>query len=128
MSVSNLAAFYRAPLNREPFDFPVVKDAIESDIVEVLNRDYPQIDKPTNYDPGDLDYGPSFKQMLIELDSPEFERHVANKFAVDLSVAKKTITVRKYSEPSDKHIHTDHWSKAALPVMCSRLPAGGYTP
>ncbi|MEA3242900.1 MAG: 2OG-Fe(II) oxygenase [Pseudomonadota bacterium] len=111
MSVLNLAAFDRAPLNSEPFDFLVVKDAIESDMVEVLNRDYPKIDKPTNYDPGDLDYGPSFKQLLKELDSSEFERHVASKFAVDLSGAKKTITVRKYSEPSDGHIHTDHWSK-----------------
>lgn len=49
------------------------------------NRDDPQIDKPTNYDPRDLDYGASFKQLLKELDSPEFERHVAKKFAVDLT-------------------------------------------
>ena len=111
MSVLNLAAFDGARLNREPFDFLVVKDAIESDTVDVLNRDYPHIDKPTNYDPGNLDYGPSFKQLLRELDSPEFERNIANKFGVDLTGANKTITVRKYSEPGDGHIHTDHWSK-----------------
>lgn len=122
MSVLNFAAFDRAPLNSEPFDFLVVKDAIGSDMVEVLNRDYPQIDKPTHYDPGDLDYGHSFKQLLKELDSSEFERHVANKFAVDLSGAKKTITVRKYSEPSDGHIHTDH---SGCPLADTCPEAGG---
>jgi len=49
--------------------------------------------------------------LLEELDSPEFEEHVARKFGVDLIGAKKTITVRQFSEPSDGHIHTDHWSK-----------------
>jgi len=111
MSVLNLAAFDRAPLSRDPFDFLVVKDAIAPETLAVLNRDYPRIDKPTNYDPGDLEYGESFAQLLKELDSPEFQRQVANKFGVNLDGAIKTITVRKFSEPSDGHIHTDHWSK-----------------
>ena len=111
MSVLNLAALDDTPLNRDPFDFIVVKDAIGADNIEELNRDYPHINKPTNYDPRDLEYGPSFKRLLDELGSPEFEQHIATKFGVDLSGAIRTITVRKYSEPSDGHIHTDHWSK-----------------
>ena len=111
MSVLNIAAFDNAPLERDPFNFLVVKDAIRPETIENLNRDYPQIDKPANYDPADLEYGPSFRQLLEELDSPEFERHVARKFGVDLSGSIKTITVRKYSESSDGNIHTDHWSK-----------------
>ena len=111
MSVLNLAAIDQTPLNRDPFDFLVVKDAIASGRMEVLNQDYPQIDKPANYSPADLTYGSSFQQLLDELDSPEFEQSIATKFGVDLDGAIKTITVRKYSEPSDGHIHTDHWSK-----------------
>jgi len=111
MPVLNLAALDNTPLNRDPFDFIVVKDAIARDSIEELNRDYPHIDKPANYDPRELEYGPSFRRLLEELDSPEFEQHVAEKFGVDLKGAIKTITVRKYSEPSDGHIHTDHWSK-----------------
>ncbi len=111
MSVLNLAAFDNTPLNRDPFDFIVVKDAIGSESIAALNRDYPHIDKPANYDPRDLEYGPSFSHLLDELDSPEFEQHIATKFGVDLGGAIKTITVRKFSEPSDGHIHTDHWSK-----------------
>lgn len=111
MSVLNLAALDHAPLQQDPFDFLVVRDAIAPATLAELNRDYPHIDKPANYTPQDLDYGPSFRQLLEELDSPGFERHVAGKFGVDLDGAIKTITVRKFSEPSDGHIHTDHWSK-----------------
>ena len=111
MSILNIAAFDSALLQRDPFDFLVVEDAIAPETIKVLNRDYPAIDKPANYAPKDLDYGPSFKQLLEELDSPEFEKHIGDKFGVDLTGAKKTLTVRKYSEPSDGHVHTDHWSK-----------------
>jgi len=62
MPVLNFSAFDNTPLNRDPFDFIVVKDAIGADTIEELNRDYPHIDKPTNYDPRDLDFGPSFKR------------------------------------------------------------------
>jgi len=111
MSVLDLTALDSAPLQQDPYDFLVVKDAIRPETLRELNHDYPQIDKPANYAPGDLDYGPSFKQLLEELDSPEFEQHVVSKFGVNLDGAIKTITVRKFSEPSDGHIHTDHWSK-----------------
>ena len=111
MSILSLATIDEAPLERDPFDFLVVKGAIEAETLELLNNDYPAIDKPTNVDPKELEYGPSFKQLLEELDSQEFEDHVARKFGVDLKDAIKTTTVRKYSEPSDGHIHTDHWSK-----------------
>jgi hypothetical protein len=111
MTVLDLAAIDEAPLVRNPFDFLVVNHAIRSEKVEELNRDYPDIELPTNHAPEKLRYGPSFEALLRELDSPEFERHVAKKFGVDLTRAIKTITVRKYSESSDGHIHTDHPSK-----------------
>ena len=111
MPIVNLAALDRAPLQHDPFDFVVVEDAIDPATLEALNRDYPHIDKPANYAPEDLSYGPAFKQLLDELDSAEFQQHIARKFGVDLEGATKTVTVRKYSEPSDGNIHTDHWSK-----------------
>jgi hypothetical protein len=111
MSIISLASIDDASLERDPFDFLVIKGAIKPETLEVLNSEYPEIDKPTNFDPGDLEYGPSFAQLLEELDSQAFEDHVARKFDINLKGAIKTITVRKYSEPSDGHIHTDHWSK-----------------
>jgi hypothetical protein len=76
MSVLNLTAIDNAPLVRDPFDFVVVPDAIEPETVDQLNRDYPSIDAPTNHSPDALDFGPSFRELLRELDSPLFERHV----------------------------------------------------
>ena len=111
MSILNLSAIDSAPLFRDPFDFLVVEDAIASEMVTKLNRDYPDIDSPANHEPDHFQYGPSFKELLEELDSPDFEKRVAHKFGLDLSRACKTITVRKFSEPSDGHIHTDHPSK-----------------
>jgi Rps23 Pro-64 3,4-dihydroxylase Tpa1-like proline 4-hydroxylase len=111
MSVLDLSAIDNAPLQQDPFDFLVARDVIRPGFITQLTRDYPEIDKPANYSPKDLEYGPSFRQLLEELDSREFEQHVAKKFNVDLSGAVKTITVRKFSEPSDGNIHTDHWSK-----------------
>ena len=111
MSVLDLTALDSSPLQRDPYDYLVVKNAINGKTLEQLNRDYPQIDKPANYPPEELEYGPSFAQLLKELDSYEFQQHVAAKFGVNLDGAIKTITVRKLSEPSDGNIHTDHWSK-----------------
>ena len=111
MSILQLAVFNNAPLQRDPYEYLVVKDAVKSEDLVALNRDYPEIDKPANYAPEDLEYGPAFKQLLEELGSAEFEQRVAQKFGVDLTGATKTITVRKYSEPSDGNIHPDHWSK-----------------
>lgn len=111
MSLIDLNVLDNSPLQRDPYHYLVVKDAINSDNLADLNRDYPQIDKPANYTPEDLEYGPSFARLLQELDSDEFQQRVAEKFGVDLKGAIKTITVRKLSEPSDGNIHTDHWSK-----------------
>ena len=57
MSILNLAVLDGTPLQKHPFDFLVVKDAIQPEMITVLNRDYPKIDKPANYSPKDLDYG-----------------------------------------------------------------------
>ena len=111
MSVLNLAVFDNTPLQREPFDHVVATGVISPETLQALNRDYPEIDKPANYPPDVLTYGPHFQRLLDELKDPDFEKRVAEKFGVDLRGAMKTITVRKYSEPSDGNIHTDHWSK-----------------
>jgi hypothetical protein len=111
MSVLNLAVFDETPLQRDPFDYVVAPGVISPEKLEVLNQDYPDINTPANLSPDDLTYGPSFQQLLDELNDPSFDRHVAEKFGVDLTGSMKTITVRKYSELSDGNIHTDHWSK-----------------
>jgi len=126
MSVLNLAAFDGAPLNREPFDFLVVKDAIEPDTVEALKRDFPQVDKPTNYDPIDLDYGPSFKQLLKELDSPEFERYIAESLLSTSPAQRKPLPSASTQSPV-MGISIPITGARALPCWCISICSGFRT-
>jgi SM-20-related protein len=111
MALLNLAAFENTPLQRDPFDFLIAQGIMSPETLAQVNKDYPAIDIPANFKPETLHYGPSFQQLLNELDSPEFQAAVERKFGVSLAHTEKTITVRKYSEMSDGNIHTDHWSK-----------------
>ena len=111
MALLNLAAFDNTPLQHDPFDFLIAEGVMSDETLDEVNRDYPAIDIPANLKPEDLEYGPSFKQLLDEVDSEEFQAAVESKFGVDLANTTKTITVRRYSEKSDGNIHTDHPSK-----------------
>jgi hypothetical protein len=111
MSYFNLEALDAATLNRDPFDFLMVPGFLTDAGLEAANRDYPEISTAGNKDLNGLHYGPGFAGLIRELNSPEFVRHIAGKFAIDLDDAITTITVRKYCEASDGNIHTDHWSK-----------------
>lgn len=117
MTLLNITAFENTPLQRDPFDFLILPNAVDAEALAQVNRDYPAIETPANFRPRDLSYGPAFRQLLDELESPAFQTAVERKFGVDLDNTEKTITVRKYSEPSDGNIHTDHWSKVITVLM-----------
>jgi len=111
MSLFDFDTLAATPLVKDPFDYIVVPDFIRPEAVEAINRDYPEIDSPRNMDPADLRYGPAFGELLSELNRPDFSAAIGDKFGVDLTAAPSTVTVRKFCEESDGHIHTDHWSK-----------------
>jgi len=105
------------PVESDPFEFLIAKHVIPADKLGQVNTDYPHIDIPANFRPENLSYGPSFAQVLADLDSPEFEKLIERKFGVDLGQTTKSVTVRKLSEPSDGNIHTDHWSKVITVLL-----------
>jgi len=111
MSYFNFAALDAIPLNRDPFDYLVVPGFLTAEGLSAANRDYPEIGTAGNKDLESLRYGPGFRALIEELNSPEFVRRIAAKFGLNLDSAITTITVRKYCEASDGNIHTDHWSK-----------------
>jgi len=117
MAILDLDVIQSTPLERDPFDFVVARGVFAAPALETLNRDYPAIDRPANFKPDNLSYGPAFEQLLAELDGPDFEHLIENKFGVSLGKTYKTITVRKYSEMSDGNIHTDHWSKVVTLIL-----------
>jgi SM-20-related protein len=111
MSYFNFAALDAIPLNRDPFDYLVVPGFLTAEGLSAVNRDYPEIGTAGNKDLESLHYGPGFRALIEELNSPEFVRRIAAKFGINLDSTITTITVRKFCEASDGNIHTDHWSK-----------------
>jgi SM-20-related protein len=111
MTLTQLNALDAAPLQTKPFDYLVVPDFLPPAQLKLVNADYPNIETAANHDLQDLAYGARFGQLIEELQSDAFRRHLGNKFYVDLSDSPTTITVRKYCERSDGNIHTDHASK-----------------
>jgi len=107
----DLRAIEAAPLATDPFDHLVVPDCIRPAALAAANRDYPDITTAGNKDLEDLRYGPGFDALIRELESPLLRQAISAKFGVDLEDTWTTITVRRFCEPSDGNIHTDHWSK-----------------
>lgn len=117
MTLLDIAAFDNAPLERDPFDFLIAHRALSADALAQVNRDYPRIDGPANYQPDQLSYGPAFARLLQDLAGLDFQAAVERKFGVDLDNTTRTVTIRKYSEASDGNIHTDHRSKVITVLM-----------
>jgi hypothetical protein len=49
--------------------------------------------------------------LLGELEGSTLQEHLGAKFGVDLSSGRLSITIRRFCEPTDGHIHTDHRTK-----------------
>jgi hypothetical protein len=104
-------ALEQTKLEPSPFEHVVVKDFIGNDAVSEINRDYPEIHDPKNFQIEDLSFGPGFEQFLTELQSDEVREAVGRKFGVDLTGKPSQITVRRLCESSDGKIHTDSRTK-----------------
>ncbi|MCU0837497.1 MAG: 2OG-Fe(II) oxygenase [Rhodospirillales bacterium] len=111
MQMIDFEAFERTPLARDPCDFLVVPHFIKSDALAAINRDYPEITEPGNFEPEVFPHGPAFKQLLSELRSQETRQRFAGKFGLDISELPLQLTVRKYSEATDGNVHNDSKTK-----------------
>jgi hypothetical protein len=111
VSLIDLDALDACELQKDPFDYIVVPDFLPPENLKLVNADYPVIDTAANHDLSDLTYGPLFDKFVSELQTEAFRAHLGSKFGVDLTNCPTTITVRKYCERTDGHIHTDHRSK-----------------
>jgi len=104
-------ALEQTKLESSPFEHVVVRDFIGIDAIKEINRDYPEIHDPKNFQIEDLSFGPGFEQFLTELQSDEVRETVAQKFGVDLTGKPAQITVRRLCEANDGKIHTDSRTK-----------------
>ena len=107
----NINAVRDAHLNTDPFEFMVVPDFLNEDVLASARADYPAIDTAANHTLETLSYGPGFARVMDALQGEEFAAVIGERFDMDLVGLPTTVTVRKFCERTDGNIHTDHKSK-----------------
>jgi hypothetical protein len=107
----DLDAIARAEVASEPFRFFAAPNVLNADDLAAIRNDFPDIRKPGIFPVSELSYGPAFGRLIDEIQSPELEDILAEKYAVDLSAMPLMITVRGQAQKKDGRIHTDTETK-----------------
>ena len=106
------AALTAAGLNRAPYDYAYVDQAIPAAHKAQVLADAPKIPHRGTYGIPNLRYGPAFDALLRDLLSVRFRRIVEKKFDIDLSPYYPTIVMmgntsghynEGYAHPDTKH-------------------------
>lgn len=111
MSYIDLAAFDRAPLQRDPYDFLILPNFIESERFQEIAADFPAVTGAGSHPPAELDIKGHFQSLIEELQGPAFRAAIERKFGIDLSGRPTMYTVRGFVGERDGDIHTDLHSK-----------------
>src|SRR5687768_13300016 len=111
MSMLDLAKFDATALQREPCDYIIVPEFVRADALEVINFDFPEIDKPGNFPIEELSFGKKFQDLIDELTGPRVREHFERKFEMNLDSYPTQISIRKYMSWMDGNIHNDSRTK-----------------
>jgi hypothetical protein len=111
MGYCDFAALERTPLERDPFDFLVVPDFLNSSLFPSVLADYPEVPGPGSHPPAELSIRGHFRALIDELLGPQFQSAIERKFGVDLAGRPTMYTVRGYVREKDGAIHTDSKTK-----------------
>jgi len=104
-------------LNREPFPYMVVDNTLKVECLADVVRDFPDIRHPGSLPVSEVEYGAAFAALLDDLNSDEFRRLIADKFAVDLDDKPIMTTVRGVMRDKDGRIHTDSKTKVITVLL-----------
>ena len=100
-----------AKLEAAPFMYAIVPGFLNPQSVARINATYPDIATGGSYPIESLDAGMAIKEVIDELDGPEFERVIAQKFDVALEGRPKMYSLRGHTRAKDGQIHTDSKDK-----------------
>jgi len=102
----------------EPFPYVIVPGFLRAERLADLIQDFPRVETPRNHAVSGCRYGPAFERLLEELEGPELPQLLGQKLGVpELEALPCDVTVRARCEPSDGHVHTDHWSKVTTALL-----------
>ena len=110
MGLLNFDKLARAELQKEPFEYVIIPGFLSPESLKRVVGDYPDL-KGGSYPLEEVSMTRALEELVAELDGPEFERIVADKFRVDLAGKPKMYSLRGYCRASDGKIHTDSKDK-----------------
>ncbi len=111
MAHLNLDKLRAADVETSPYRYIVVSGFLGEDSIRRINETYPKIEKGGSYPLESLDQNMTIKEVIAELDGPEFQELIAEKFDVDLEGRPKMYSLRGYTRAKDGKIHTDSKDK-----------------
>jgi SM-20-related protein len=106
-----LDALNVTPIERDPFEYVIVKDFIEREKLKQVLADYPQVPGPGSHPPSSLKIAGAFKSLMDEMLDIPFRKAVEEKFDTDLTDRPTMYTVRGSLRARDGKIHTDSKTK-----------------
>ncbi len=111
MAHLNLAKLREAKVHTEPYMFTLVPGFLSNETLAKINRTYPNIEKGGSYPLDSLEDNMFIKEVIEELDGPQFQQAISEKFNVDLNDRPKMYSLRGYTRAKDGRIHTDSKDK-----------------
>ena len=107
----NIDKMKEATVETSPYLYTIVPGFLSPETVARINATYPKIEKGGSYPVESLDENMAIKEVIDELDGPEFQKAIADKFRVDLDGRPKMYSLRGYTRAKDGQIHTDSKDK-----------------
>jgi len=111
MAHLNLDCLRAAKLETDPYLFTIVPGFLSAESLRRINQTYPKIDRGGSFPIESLDAGMTIKEVIDELDGPEFQSAIEEKFGVELTGRPKMYSLRGYTRGKDGQIHTDSKDK-----------------
>lgn len=98
-------------LQTEPYEYLIVPHFLRDETLQNIIRTYPNIMQGGSFPLETLEISDPLQEVIDEMDGPEFEQAIAEKFNVDIAGRPKMYSLRGYCRPTDGKIHTDSKDK-----------------
>jgi len=117
----NLKKIQETKVQKEFFPFFTVSNSFLEDVnSSALVEDFPDISEGGSF-PVDGNAGQNIKDLIRELEGPEFRKLLEDKFKVELKNKPAVTTLRGYSRLKDGKIHTDSSTKTVTVLLYLNL-------
>jgi hypothetical protein len=107
----NIGKLRAARIETEPYSYVIVPGFLSAESIRVINASYPRIEKGGSFPVESLDDSMAIRDVIAELDGPEFEAAIEEKFGVSLDGRPKMFSLRGHTRAKDGQIHTDSKDK-----------------